>query len=92
MVSDATWSPDGGEIAYTKGHDVYEASRDGSGSRKLATVTDSAFWPRWSPDGKVIRFSSWNSTLVSSTLWEVSPDGSNQHQMLADWNILINCL
>jgi Tol biopolymer transport system component len=90
MVSDATWSPDGNRIVYTKGHDVYEASRDGSGSQKLATVPDMPFWPRWSPDGKVIRFSSINYTLVTSTLWEVGADGSNLHQLLANWNPPVN--
>jgi eukaryotic-like serine/threonine-protein kinase len=86
VVSDATWSPDGNSIVYTKGHDVFIAARDGTGSRKLASVSDMPFWPRSSPDGKVIRFSSWNGQLVTSTLWEVGADGSNLHQFLAGWN------
>jgi Tol biopolymer transport system component len=86
MVSDASWSPDGSRLTYTKGHNVYVARADGSGSLKLATVPNNAFWPRWSPEGKVIRFSSWNSGLVLSTLWEVGADGSNLHQLLANWN------
>ena len=86
MVADAAWSPDGIRVAYTKHHDLYIARADGSGSQKLASVSANAFWPRWSPDGKVIRFSSWNNGLVLSTLWEVGADGSNLHQLLANWN------
>jgi eukaryotic-like serine/threonine-protein kinase len=90
VVYDAAWSPDGNSIVYTKGHDVFAAARDGSGSRKLASVSDMAFWPRWSPDGKAVRFSSFNPTLVTSTLWEVGADGSNPHQLLAGWNLPSN--
>ena len=32
---DATWSPDGGEIAYVDGEDLYRARSDGSEIRKL---------------------------------------------------------
>ncbi len=89
-VSGATWSPDGASIVYTQDDGVYQARPDGSDSRKLATVSGLALWPRWSPDGRVVRFSVWNTTLFSSTLWEVNADGSNLHQMLADWRPPVN--
>jgi Tol biopolymer transport system component len=89
-VSDASWSPDGNGIVYTTGHDVYKAGSDGSGSQKLASVSDLPFWPRWSADGEAVRFSSWNTTLLTSTLWEVGADGSNLRQLLAGWNPPVN--
>ena len=89
-VSGATWSPDGASIVYTQDDGVFQARPDGSDSRKLATVSGLALWPRWSPDGRVVRFSVWNTTLFSSTLWEVNADGSNLHQMLADWRPPVN--
>jgi eukaryotic-like serine/threonine-protein kinase len=84
--ADASWSPDGSEIAYTSGHDVFRARRDGSGARKLASLPDIVFWPRWSPDSTRIRVSATNPALNLRTLWEVSADGSSFHQLLAGWN------
>ncbi len=84
--SDAAWSPDGSEIAYTTGSDLFRVHRDGSDPRKLATVPGIAFWPRWSPDGSRIRLSAGNATFENRTLWEVRSDGTQLHQLLAGWN------
>ncbi len=84
--ADAAWSPDGNEIAYTSGSDLYRVRRDGSEPRKLATIPGIAFWPRWSPDGRFIRLSSGNATFETRTLWEVRSDGAQLHQLLAGWN------
>jgi eukaryotic-like serine/threonine-protein kinase len=89
-VADATWSIDGNSIVYTKAGEIFEAKRDGSDSRKIASVSGVAFWPRWSPDGRVLRFSVWDSKLVLSTLWEVQADGTGLRQLLADWNPPVN--
>ena len=83
---DACWSPTGDEIAYATPRDLFRANRDGSNARKLASVSGYPFWPRWSPDGKLIRFSELNQQLVTRALWEVRADGSQLHQILAGWN------
>jgi Tol biopolymer transport system component len=49
------WSPDGKQLAYTKGNDLYIANPDGTDSRKIASFTGSAEVPEWSPDGRQIR-------------------------------------
>ena len=43
-------------------------------------------WPRWSPDGKRLRFTLEDSATLSSALWEVGADGSNPHILLPGWN------
>jgi eukaryotic-like serine/threonine-protein kinase len=73
------WMPDG-RIIYLKGNDIYLASRDGSESRKLVTLGSKAWWPRSSPDGKLIRFN------LDGGLWEVNVDGTNLHAVLPGWN------
>ncbi len=55
-AGDATSSPDGQEIAYTRDRDLYRAKSDGTEVRKLASLPGLAFWPRWSPDGSRLRF------------------------------------
>ncbi len=86
MAHDATWSPDGQQIVYAKGFDLYVAGNDGAGSRKLATTKGVPSWPRWSPDGSVLRFTVSDPNAYSSSLWEVSADGTHLHPLLLGWN------
>jgi eukaryotic-like serine/threonine-protein kinase len=87
IASDATWSPDGRTITYSKGSDLFIANADGSGSRKLATLPGpavpyrSSFMARWSPDARVLRFSVSNNGINS--LWEVSASGADLHPLFA---------
>jgi len=80
MGHEATWSPDGRNVAYAttdqtqSGDELYVAEKDGSGVRKLTRFEKgSVVSIRWSPDGKVLRL------VVSGKLWEVSVDGANPH-------------
>jgi eukaryotic-like serine/threonine-protein kinase len=86
-ASDATWSPDGKTITYTKTREVFVANADGSGSRRLVTLpapvilSGVSITPRWSPDARVLRFTANNKGL--SSLWEVSADGTHLHPLFA---------
>jgi Tol biopolymer transport system component/DNA-binding winged helix-turn-helix (wHTH) protein len=83
--SDATWSPDGRRIAYGEGTDLYVAESDGSAPRKLATLQGPPLSPRWSPDGKLLRFFVWIGQ-GNHALWEVHSDGSHLRQVFPGWN------
>lgn len=54
-VHDATWSPDGQQIAYARGTGLFRANGDGTESRKLTNVPGILSQPRWSPDGVCAR-------------------------------------
>ena len=41
---------------------------------------------RWSPDASLLRFTVYDSKTSSSSLWEVSSDGTNLHPLLPGWN------
>jgi DNA-binding winged helix-turn-helix (wHTH) protein/Tol biopolymer transport system component len=76
----AVFSPDGGSVVYsTSGGDIFMARLDGSGKHKLANVGSPAYWFRWSPDGKVIRF------RKQDGFWEMSADGTGVHRLLPNW-------
>ncbi len=79
LAAGATWSPDGESIAYTNSG-LSIADSDGSHSRKIAE--DGGYRLRWSPDGSVIRYSTYKPA-EGSTIWEVSRDGRNPHPLLA---------
>jgi serine/threonine protein kinase/Tol biopolymer transport system component len=83
---DGTWSPNGEELLYANGSDLYVAKSDGTESRKLVTTGGIPSGPRWSPDGSVARFSVYDSKTNSRFLSEVAANGSNLHPLLAHWN------
>jgi Tol biopolymer transport system component/DNA-binding winged helix-turn-helix (wHTH) protein len=83
---DATWTPDSQHITFGKGSGIYSANLDGSDARKLVTADGIPWILRWSPDGRVLRFTVQDSKTNTSSLWEVSTDGDNPHPLLEGWN------
>jgi serine/threonine protein kinase len=85
---EATWSPDGRTIAYAAGRELYLAAENGTDVHKIVAVEGWPFFIRWSPNGKALRFTQQGATSDSTSLWEVSIDGSNLHPVLAGWGTL----
>jgi serine/threonine protein kinase/Tol biopolymer transport system component len=82
----ATWAPDGQRIVYARKSSLYSCNADGSDSRELITVAGVPFAPRFSPDGRRLRFSIRDTNQRTSSLWEVSADGKGLHPVLPDWS------
>ncbi len=74
IAHDAVWSPDGLEIAFVSGSDLYLTSAEGTQSHKIARVNGYPVWQRFSHDGRRIRFSVY--AKASFSLWEIWVDGS----------------
>ncbi|MGH9396531.1 MAG: winged helix-turn-helix domain-containing protein [Terriglobia bacterium] len=77
----ASWAPDGRKVAFCYGHDLFEARSDGGEMRQIATVAGWPYWPRWSPDGRLLRFSVLNRKTETTSLWEVGADGAHLHPL-----------
>ena len=83
---DATWMANG-DLLVSHGNELTVVSRDGAAQSKFLTVGDTglaAYFLRWSPDGRVLRFTV--SPAGTNFLAEVSADGSNYHRILKDWH------
>src|SRR5216684_1046456 len=80
------WSPDGRDIVYANGADLYLAKSDGTDSRKLVTVGGLPMQIRWSPDGRVLRFTLSEPNKHSLSLWEVKSNGTGLHPLLPGWS------
>ena len=86
LAHDAGWSPNRQKIAYAAGSSLYVTMSDGTEPRRLATVGGIIWWPRWPPDGSVLRFTQTSVKTNEASLWEVSADGTNLHPFLSGWN------
>jgi len=82
----AVWTPDGQRIVYARKSGLYTCNADGSDSRQLVTVQGVAFAPRFSPDGRSLRFTILDINQRTSSLWEISAEGKNLQPVLPDWN------
>ena len=86
IAHDAVWSPNAQHIVYARGTDLYRANSDGTNLTKLVSLNGTATALRWSPNGRVLRFTIKDSTTNATSLWEVSSDGTDLHALMAGWN------
>ena len=82
LAHDATWMPDGRSILYANGNQINILSLDSSQSTHFATLPGQAFWLRWSPDGKRLRFTIVDSINHTSSLWEINGQNPAPHRLL----------
>lgn len=78
----ASWSPDGRQLVFAKGSDLYLANADGTDAHKLITVSGIPDELRFSPDGSRLRLTVNNPERHVSSLWEVRTDGTGLHSVL----------
>ena len=82
---DGTWMPNG-DLLVVRDQALQVLKPETNSYRKLVDLPDFSFWLRWSPDGRVLRFTVSESKRDASEIWEVSADGSNLHRMLQGWH------
>jgi Tol biopolymer transport system component len=86
LAHDATWMPDGRRLLVANGNELTIVGSEGSDPHKLISTPGMAFWLRWSPDGKLLRFTLRDPKRQTTELWEVAADGSNPHPLLPGWS------
>jgi Tol biopolymer transport system component/DNA-binding winged helix-turn-helix (wHTH) protein len=90
----ANWSGDRKRIVYSTGSVLYTAASNGGDARTLLDLREAAgrqpYWPRWSPDGKIVRFSVFDAKTGSHSLWEIAADGTRLHPLLPGWHTPAN--
>jgi Tol biopolymer transport system component len=82
VAHDAAWSPGGDWLVYAKNNELDIADSNGENPRRLVSGIGIPWWPRWSPDGKKLRFTVTDTKTQTNTLWEIASDGSHLHRLL----------
>ena len=75
LAHDASWMPDGTSILYANGDDLAVVRLSDGTSTPFAHLKGRAFWMRWSPDGKLVRFTLLDPVTHSSEIWELKAGG-----------------
>jgi DNA-binding winged helix-turn-helix (wHTH) protein len=80
---DPAWSPDGSQIVFVQGRNLFLVNPDGTQLREIARPNGQAHAPAWSQDGELIRFQMDDASSKTSAIWEMHADGSQLHPMIA---------
>jgi len=86
LAHDATWMPDGDGILYAAGNQLFVTHLKDEVSTVLATLPGRAFWLRWSPDHKLLRFTIIDPLEHTTSLWELAAGGHTAHPVLPNWS------
>ncbi len=70
LAHDATWMPDGTSVLYANEDELRVIGQDET-AVPYAKLQGRAFWLRWSPDGKLLRFTLMNPVTHATSLWEM---------------------
>jgi tRNA A-37 threonylcarbamoyl transferase component Bud32 len=84
VATDGTWMPNG-DLLVAHGSDLQVVNPDTNATHKLASLPAYAYWLRWSPDGRALRFTISATTtggLGGHQIWEVAADGSRMQPLL----------
>jgi Tol biopolymer transport system component/DNA-binding winged helix-turn-helix (wHTH) protein len=84
MAYDVGWYSDGRQILYSSDGSIFRSDLEGRSVQKLFTVPGNAFWFRWSPDARSLRFTVIDTKTEATSLWEVSADGSKPRRLFPD--------
>jgi Tol biopolymer transport system component/DNA-binding winged helix-turn-helix (wHTH) protein len=86
LIDSVAWSPDGTQVVFSKGQEIYAARSDFSEQRKLGTAAGQVSRLRFSPDGRSLRFDVVDQRNGSSSIWEMASNGTGLRPLLPGWN------
>ena len=87
LAHDATWMPDGSGILYANGNDLLLTHLTGNDPQLYAPLPGRAFWLRWEPNGRILRFTLIDPIAHTLSLWQLLPGDRKPHRILPDFTI-----
>ncbi len=86
LAHDATWMPDGDGILFANGNDLLLTHLSRQQPAHYASLPGRAFWLRWEPNGKLLRFTILDPISHTLSIWQITPSDRTPHRILADFN------
>jgi Tol biopolymer transport system component/DNA-binding winged helix-turn-helix (wHTH) protein len=86
LAHDAAWTPNGNNILYAAGNDLFLTRPSDDNSTLVAHLPGRAFWLRWSPDGQLLRFTILDPIAHTTSLWELPADSHTPRPILKGWS------
>lgn len=91
LAYDAAWYPKSRRILFSTGGTVYTTDVEGRSRQLLFDVPGNAFWFRWSPDGKRLRFTVIDKKSERTSIWQVDVDGRKPHKLFPEIQYHLCC-
>jgi Tol biopolymer transport system component/DNA-binding winged helix-turn-helix (wHTH) protein len=86
LAHDATFMPDGDGILFANGNDLFLTHLSGQQPTHYASLPGRAFWLRWEPNGKLLRFTILDPISHTRSLWQITPSDRTPRRILAGFN------
>jgi YD repeat-containing protein len=86
LAHDATFMPDGDGILFANGNDLFLTHLSGQQPAHYASLPGRAFWLRWEPNGKLLRFTILDPISHTRSLWQITPSDRTPHRILVGFN------
>src|ERR1700761_5740230 len=86
LAHDATWMPNNGGILYANGNNLYLSVITSSTPTLYATLPGRAFWLRWSPNGRLLRFTIIDPLTHTTSLWQLSASDRKPRPLLPNFS------
>jgi Tol biopolymer transport system component/DNA-binding winged helix-turn-helix (wHTH) protein len=86
LAHDATWMPDGDSVLFANGNDLFVAHLNANDPVHYASLPGRAFWLRWEPNGKLLRFTIIDPLAHTLSLWQLSPKNRTPQRILVGFN------
>jgi len=85
LAHDATWMPDGEGILYAAGNEIYLTRLTDNNPKVYASLPGRAFWLRWQPGGKLLRFTIIDPIAHTLSLWQITSEDRKPKPVLSGW-------
>jgi Tol biopolymer transport system component/DNA-binding winged helix-turn-helix (wHTH) protein len=90
LAHDATWmpagNPDGDGVLFANGNNLYLTHLNGNDPKLYASLPGRAFWLRWEPNGRLLRFTLLDPLAHTLSLWQLKATDRTPTRILTDFS------
>lgn len=91
LAYDAAWNPNRLGLLYSANGAVYSSDTAATQRQRLFSVPGNAYWFRWSPDGRRLRFTVIDKRNEGTSLWEIDRGDKRPHRLLQRFDHYVCC-